>query len=484
MEQKHKRDDLVRVEVSGSAFEGKAVARLEGLVIFVEGGVPGDVLTARITKVKKNHLEARAENIETPSPLRTQPRCEHFGTCGGCKWQHVDYRAQLDFKEQHVRDAFERIGGFENPSILPIIGSDEIYFYRNKMEYSFSDQQWLTSPPTREPSVETNPHSTIDNRQSETFLGLHVPKRYDKILDINECFLQSEISNRILHAVRDYAKRSNRTVYSYSAHTGYFRFLVIREAKRTNELMVNLVTSEDHTDEMLKFTRELREKVPEITTIVNTINSKKAQVAFGEHEETYFGNGVIHEQLGGLTFTISAGSFFQTNTVQAERLYEITKSFAELKGRELVYDLYSGTGSIALFVSDRARHVVGVESVESAIGDAERNARQNGVTNCTFVLGDLKDRLTKDVQWMETHQRPDVLIIDPPRSGMHPKVVEEIIRLDVPLIVYVSCNPATQARDVKTFCENKYGLEKIQPVDMFPHTYHIESVVQLRRGRQ
>ncbi|MBM4168701.1 MAG: 23S rRNA (uracil(1939)-C(5))-methyltransferase RlmD [Ignavibacteria bacterium] len=476
MEGSYKRGDLVRAEISGSAFEGKAVARLEGLVIFVDGGVPGDLLTVRITKVKKNHLEARVETIETPSPLRTTPRCRHFGACGGCKWQHVDYRAQLDFKERHVRDAFERIGGFEDPPILPIIGSDEIYFYRNKMEFSFSDQQWLTSPPERDALPDRGVGSS-------TYLGLHVPQRFDKILDISECYLQSELSNRILSAVRDFARKSKYPVYSYHTHSGYFRFLVIRQAKRTNELMVNLVTSEDQTDEMLRFTKELRSRVPEITTVVNTINSKKAQVAFGEHEETYFGPGVIHEQIGGLTFTISAGSFFQTNTAQAERLYEITKSFAALKGTELVYDLYSGTGSIALFVANSARHVVGIESVESAISDAERNARQNGVKNCTFIQGDLKDRLTKDVEWMKTHPRPDVLIIDPPRSGMHPTVVEEIVRLNVPLIVYVSCNPATQARDVKEFCENNYGLEKIQPVDMFPHTYHIESVAQLCRRK-
>lgn len=481
-----KRGEEIQLTIDDAAFEGKTVSRIDGFVVFVEGAVPGDVVTARVLKVKKNFAEAKVVSVERPSPLRTQPRCKHFGVCGGCKWQHVEYQAQLRFKHHHVVDAFERIGGFSNLNILPIIGSEEIYFYRSKMEYSFSEQQWLEKlPHEEEQMLKEEVVSPLTSHFSlptpfPLFLGLHVPQRYDKVLDIEECHLQSDVSNQILNFVRDFARRQNLPVYSSKADSGYFRFLVIRQSKRTNELMVNLVTFEDKPDILRRFTEELTKTIPAVTTVINTINSKKAQIAFGETEKIYFGSGVIHERLGNLTFTISTSSFFQTNTNQAELLYGVAKSFAELKATDVVWDLYSGTGSIALFISDAAKEVVGIESVESAVRDAERNAALNNVTNCHFVLGDLKDRLTKDKEWMKTHRKPDVMIIDPPRSGMHPKVVEEIIDLAPPRIVYVSCNPATQARDVKMLCEQKYEIQKLQPVDMFPHTYHIENVCSLR----
>ncbi len=466
-----KRGDELQLEIASSAFEGKSVARVEGFVIFVEGAVPGDVVKARVVKSKKNFAEARTLEVLAPSSLRTTPRCPSFGTCGGCKWQHVEYEAQLKFKEQHVREAFERIGGFESLTIEPIIGADNRYFYRNKMEFSFSDQQWLPEGPPLplHPSPFTNP----------IFLGLHVPQRYDKVLDLGECHLQSGQSNAILNFTREFARRTELPVYSTKDEGGFFRFLVIRQSNRTSELMVNLVTFEDLPDVMKKYTEELLNAVPDVTTVVNTVNRKKAQVAFGESERIYHGEGVIHESLGGFTFTISSGSFFQTNTAQAEVLYRVAGSFAQLKKSDTVFDLYSGTGTIAIVLSPHAREVVGIESVESAIADADRNVRMNGVANCRFVLGDLKERLTKDTEWMKSHQKPDVLVIDPPRSGMHPKVVEEIRSLGVPRIVYVSCNPATQARDCQLLCTNLYHLRKLQPVDMFPHTYHIENVALL-----
>jgi 23S rRNA (uracil1939-C5)-methyltransferase len=375
-----------------------------------------------------------------------------------------------------VVDAFERIGGFSNIQVPSIIGADEIYFYRGKMEYSFAEKEWLVEKPL----------SIVDGRlsneknESPIFLGLHVPQRYDKVLDIDECHLQSHFSNKILNFTRDFARRNHLNVYDSDRNTGYLRFLVIRESKKKKEVMVNLVTFEDRPDVMKQYAAELKAHVGEVTTVVNTMNAKKAQIAFGETEMVYLGNGWIHEHLGSHHFSISASSFFQTNVAQAEKLYGVVKELGEFKSTDCVYDLYSGTGSIALFISDAVKEVVGIESVESAIRDAEKNAQENGITNCRFLLGDLKERLTKDTEWMSSHPKPDVLIIDPPRNGMHSKVVEEIAAIAPERIVYVSCNPATQARDVKLLCAEKYQLMKLQPVDMFPHTFHIENVALLQ----
>jgi 23S rRNA (uracil1939-C5)-methyltransferase len=464
------RGAVVQLEVTGAAFEGKAVARLHGFVVFVEGAVPGDIVNAKIIRKKKQFADAVVVEILQHSPHRVPPRCKHFGVCGGCKWQHVSYTSQLEWKQNHVLESFQHIGGFDQPEVLPILGAEEIYFYRNKMEFSFSDRQWLTGGP------EVIPQSPIRNPQSDIFLGLHVPQRYDKVLDLDECFLQSEASTKILHCTRDFARSRNLPVYSSKTDEGYLRFLVIRQSRRTNELMVNIVTFDDRPEIMREYAAELSAAVPGITTVVNTINTRKAQVAFGEKENIVIGQGVIHEVLGNHTFLISAGSFFQTNTNQAEKLYTVIRDFADFRKENTVFDFYSGTGTIALFVSEDVSHVVGIESVESAVRDARHNAQLNGAENCSFVLGDLKEKLTKDTGWMNSYPKPDVLIIDPPRSGMHPDVVEEVLKLGVPRIVYVSCNPATQARDAKILCASRYVLRKLQPVDMFPHTYHIENV--------
>lgn len=466
-----KRGDQIELDITGSAFEGKSIARLHGLVIFVDGGVPGDLVAAEVYKAKKNHVEAKLLRLLRPSSLRTKPRCPHFGMCGGCKWQHVDYQGQLQFKQQHVIDSFERIGGFSNLPIQPIIPADEIFFYRNKMEFSFADQEWLELPPTE--------HAMPATLIPSIFLGLHVPERYDKILDLKECHLQSEVSNEILRFTRGYAREMRTPVYSSETDSGYLRFLVVRQSKRTNEIMVNLVTRTDDPSFMKSYTERLVREIATVTTIVNTLNTRKAQIAYGEQERVYWGEGVMRERLGGRTFVISAGSFFQTNTTQAERLFAAARDFGDLKSSDVVYDLYSGTGSIALFISSYVKQVVGVESVESALKDAERNAAANNVTNCEFILGDLKDRLTRDNDWMGRHPRPDVMMLDPPRSGVHTKVLERLAEIASPRIVYVSCNPATQARDVKFLCDNNYRLAKLQPVDMFPHTYHIENVALL-----
>ncbi|HTP14034.1 MAG TPA: 23S rRNA (uracil(1939)-C(5))-methyltransferase RlmD [Bacteroidota bacterium] len=474
-----KRGDEVELEISGSAFEGKSIARLNGLVIFVEGGVPGDTLTAKITRVKKNLVEAHLVRVVKPSPLRRDPRCVHAGTCGGCKWQHVDYAGQLQFKQQHVLDAFERIGGFSTVPLQPMIGAEEIFFYRNKMEFSFCDQEWLVTAP-RDNASESAPAAGVSATPG-VYLGLHVPQRFDKILDLKECHLQSETSTKILSFTRSFCRDRRVPVYSSEMDSGYLRFLVIRQARHTNELMVNLVTRTDDPEFMNEYTKALRTEVPSITTLVNTINSRKAQIAYGDLERVYAGEGTIREKLGRFTFVISAGSFFQTNTAQAERLYEVVREFGEFHKSDTVFDLYSGTGSIALYISGEVGQVVGIESAQSAIADAERNCAANGVNNCHFILGDLKDRLTVDHHWMENYPTPAVIILDPPRSGVHPKVIGKLLEIRPPKIVYVSCNPATQARDLKALSAGPYRIDRMQPVDMFPHTYHIENVALLCR---
>lgn len=466
--EKLKYGDIIELKIESTGFEGKSVARLDGLVVFVEGAVAGDVVKAKILKSKKKYAEAKIVEVIKPSKERVDPRCDYFGTCGGCKWQHVNYASQLKFKQQHVVDAIERIGGLKDVHILPIVGSDDIYFYRNKLEFSFSEKAWLTDRDLA--SLQDLP---------SLVLGFHVPQRWDKVLDVHECFLQSEVSTGILNAVREFALKNNISVYSSGTESGYFRNLVIREGKNTGDVMVNLVTFEDSPEVMSKLSGELVKQFPEITTVVNNVTKKKSQVAVGEYEKVYYGEGIIHEKLGNHLFQISSNSFFQTNTQQAEKLYSIAKEFGELKSTDVVYDLYCGTGSIAIYVSDAVKQVVGIELVENSIINATMNAALNTITNCEFFAGDLKDMLTKNVQWKDQFAQPDVIIVDPPRSGMHPKAVEELGKMKVPTIVYVSCNPPTLARDLQMLTTYGYAVEKVQPVDMFPHTYHIECVAKV-----
>lgn len=479
-----KKGDELDLKLESFAYEGKTVARVDGLVVFVEGGVAGDEVRVRLTKIKKQFVEARVIETLRNSPLRTQPRCVHFGTCGGCKWQHVEYQAQLEFKRQNVVDAFERIGGFNDIKVNPTLGSEDIYYYRNKMEFSFG-QRWLTREEMEERKREEEDRGKEkgDRTQDEELfaLGLHIPQRFDRVLDVQQCWLQSETSNRILDVVRMFALARRLDYYSTLTHTGYLRNLVIREGKNTGEIMVNLVTSEDRPETMLALKDILLQEIPSITTVINNITTRKSQVAIGEIEKVHYGPGYITERLGKRTYRISANSFFQTNTKQAERLYDITRCMAALKPSDVVFDLYSGTGTIALHLADDVAEVVCIESVAAAVEDAKRNAEFNGVRNCTFLLGDLKDRLTRDMAWLANHPKPSVMIIDPPRSGMHEKVIGQILELRPERIVYVSCNPATQARDLRLMCANNdYEIDEVQPVDMFPHTYHIENVVGLR----
>ncbi|MFI5252022.1 MAG: 23S rRNA (uracil(1939)-C(5))-methyltransferase RlmD [Bacteroidota bacterium] len=463
--------DEVELQIESITGEGKTIARKEGMVYFVEHAVPGDTVRARLWKIKKNYCEARALEVVKPSPLRVNAKCKHFGVCGGCKWQDLSYEAQLNFKRQNVIDAFTRIGGFSEVDVKSVIGCDEPYFYRNKMEFTFSRRQWLTKE-------ELN--TTIDD-QDGVALGLHVPQRYEKVLNLDECWLQSEISSAILNTVREIARVWKLSVYSTKTHEGYMRHLVIRDSKRTGELMVNLVTTTDWEEAMENITKLLLKQFPQITTIVNNITDRKSMVAFGDSQKIYHGPGYITDKIGDFTFHISANSFFQTNTCQGEKLYGVAKEFAGSKPTDVIYDLYSGTGTIAIFVSGSAELVIGIESVESATTDAAKNAEFNGISNCHFLLGDLKDRLMKDNDWLNDHPSPDIVIADPPRSGMHPKVIEQVVKLSPRRLVYVSCNPGTQARDVKLFSDAGYALKVVQPVDMFPHTDHIEAVALMEK---
>lgn len=472
--------DEIELFVESFASEGKSIARVDGLVVFVAGGVPGDRVLARITKTKKQFTEAEIKEVFVPSPLRTLPRCQYFGVCGGCKWQHVSYQAQLEFKRQQVVDALERIGGFKGITVNPTLGSPDEYFYRNKMEFSFGEK-WLT----KEELIRVTGKQETRSETERFALGLHIPQRFDRVLDINECHLQSETSYQIVNTVRSFSLERNLPIYSTATHAGYLRNLVVRQSRRTGELMVNLVTSQERPELMKSLCSILLEHFPSITTIINNITERKSQVAIGDYEKVYHGPGFITEKIGRRTYRISANSFFQTNTLQAERLYNAAAGLARLKPDDIVFDLYSGTGTIALHIADDVKEVVGIESVESAIDDARRNAQMNQATNCTFVLGDLKEKLTRDTSWLSNHAKPTVLMIDPPRSGMHEKAVLEIAALQPERIAYISCNPATQARDLKLLCSNApYRIVAIQPVDMFPHTYHIENVVALSTTAQ
>ncbi len=471
-----KRGEELEVLVESAAFEGKGVARAEGLVVFVRGAVPGDRARVRITSAKKSFAEADVVALVSPSSLRVPARCRYFGTCGGCTWQQVEYGAQLEFKRQHVVDSLERIGGFGGVTVHRTLGSERIYGYRNKMEFSFGDR-WLPAETwgrVREQSAESS---------GERFaLGLHLRDSFNKVLDLEECWLPSGEAARIVNATRRFCLGRGLTAYSTRTHTGYLRNLVVRRSERTGEIMVNIVTSEEYPETVRDLSEELLREVPDITTVVNNITRRKSQVAIGERETIVHGPGSITERIGKREYRISANSFFQTNTSQAERLYETARGLAGLRSDDLVFDLYSGTGTIALHIADDVRSVVGIESVASAVDDARRNAAANGVGNCEFLLGDLKDTLTRDREELARRGVPDVVVVDPPRSGMHASVIDELRALAPRRIVYVSCNPATQARDLKLLChEDLFKLEEVRPVDMFPHTFHIESVAALSR---
>ena len=460
-----RKGDIVELAIEKMAYGGRGIGRLDGLVVFVQGAVPGDRITARIVRKKRDFAEARMVELLTPSPDRVAAPCPYFGYCGGCQWQHVAYDRQLAYKREHVQEALAHIGGLKGAMVHPPIPSDILFAYRNKMEFSFSDRRWYLP-------------DEVDQRDQEGdfALGLHVPGAFQKVIDIEACLLQNDVSNRILHLVRRYVRDSGVPVYGIKTHQGFWRFLAIRYSCAWDEWMVNLVTSEAREDLVQPLADLVAKRCKGVATVVHNINSRRAAIAVGERESVLFGPGYIRDKIGPFNFRVSANSFFQTNSRGAERLYETVRRYADLNGSETVLDLYSGTGTIPLFLADRARTVTGIEINESANADAAMNARENRIHNCRFVCGDIRDKLG------EITETPDLLIIDPPRAGMHKDVLARVMALAPAKIIYVSCNPATLARDLGVMAD-AYDLLEIQPVDMFPHTYHIEAVARLALRR-
>lgn len=463
-----KKGQEVELEIIDAAFKGKGLAKVDGLAVFVPNTTPGDVVKARIVKKKKKHREAKVLEILKPSSHRIIPRCRHANVCGGCSWQHIPYQKQLEYKTKQVRDHISRIGDLEEHLVKPGIGAEDDFYYRNKMEYSFSSRRWLSEE-------EINSDEFIDD--SAFAAGLHAPGRFDKILNLKECHLQRAESYLILDFVRSYCISNNIAPYDTFTNEGFMRHLVIRNSFHTSDFMVNLVTNEDDEKLISSLSEALLMEFPFITTIVNNINDTKSPTAVGRYEKVIYGPGFIVDKIGEYTFKIHPNAFFQTNTAQAERLYEVARDFADVKAGDVVYDLYCGVGTLSLFMSKPAKHVVGIELVDVAVKNAKFNAQENVVENVSFIKGDMKEVFNQDI--VDEFGAPDVLITDPPRAGMHPDVVTRLCELKVPKIVYVSCNSSTMARDLKELSE-VYDVLEVQPVDMFPQTYHIEAVANLR----
>lgn len=458
---------LPNVPIHGIADRGKGVGRTpEGLTVFVTGAVPGDIADVFIQKKKSGFAEGVVERIVTPSPDRVEPFCEHFSVCGGCKWQNLDYQAQLRHKQQVVEDALLRIGKIKVGEFLPILGAPETTYYRNKLEFGFSNRRWLLPE-------ELNAGPGLP--AGESGLGFHKAGFFDKIIDIRHCWLQAEPSNALRNTCRAVALEQGLEFYDLRRHTGFLRNLMVR-LTTTGECLLLVSFARNDKKAIARYLDAVLEKFPQLTTLVYCVNTKLNDSMFDLDMVTYFGKGFVVEQLGDLTFKIGPKSFFQTNSRQGKRLYDVAAEFAGLTGQENVYDLYTGTGSIALYLARRCRQVVGIEEIPEAIADAEENMRLNGITNAVFYTGDVKNVLTPE--FAEQHGKPDVVITDPPRAGMHEKAVRFLLDLAAPRIVYVSCNPATQARDLQWLSE-KYDVWKAQPVDMFPHTHHIENVALL-----
>lgn len=452
------------IEIIDIAEEGKGVGKTDELVLFVEKAIPGDVVDVELLRKKKSFGEGRIQTLKKASEHRVEPFCEHFGVCGGCKWQHMTYNAQLLFKQQSVENALTRIGKVDTSSMEPILASGQTEYYRNKLEYTFSNKKWLTS-------VDDN----VDGMNMDA-LGFHVPGRFDKILNVNHCYLQEDPSNVLRNSVREFAIANDISFYDLRGHSGVLRNLIIRISS-TGELMVIVVFAYPEEGQVELLMSFIQEKFPSITSLLYIINQKKNDTIFDQEIEIYNGRDFIYEEMEGLKFKVGPKSFYQTNSAQAYELYKITRDFAGLSGHELVYDLYTGAGTIANFVAKYAKEVVGVEYVPSAIEDAKINSEINGVKNTKFYAGDMKDVLT--AHFIAQHGKPDVVITDPPRAGMHTDVVARLLEMEAPKIVYVSCNAATQARDLTLLAE-KYDVVRIKPVDMFPHTQHVENVVLLK----
>jgi 23S rRNA (uracil1939-C5)-methyltransferase len=462
---------LENILVLDYAAEGKSLARVDGKVVFIEGAVPGDVVDVRLVKNKADWAEGHTIQIHSLSPDRVTPFCQHFGVCGGCQWQMLPYEKQLFYKQKQVSDNLNRIGKVKLPAISPIIGADQTRQYRNKLEYTFATGKFIPAEDFRQMKAK----GLLPNEQAGA-AGFHARGFFDKVVEIDTCHLQEEPTNLVRKAVAQFGIDHQLPFYNMRSHEGWLRNMFVRNTT-TGELMVNLVLGYEDEINRKKLLDQLLQQFPEITTLLYTINTKKNDSLHDLSPQTYFGKGYIVEKLEAYSFMISPKSFFQTNTRQAEKLYQVTRDYAELDGSQTVYDLYCGTGSIGIFVSSLAKKVVGVEMIEDAIIDARKNAELNNINHAYFFAGDVIDIC--DDEFFKAHGRPDVVITDPPRAGMHEKLVKKLLDIAAPTVVYVSCNPATQARDLGLLDE-KYSVEKIQPVDMFPHTLHIENVVQLK----
>ena len=456
---------LENIEIIDTANKGKSLAKHDGRVIFVQGGVPGDICDITVFKRRKKFWEARIEKTHTLSVRRSEPKCEHFGTCGGCKWQNMNYTSQLEFKQNEVLNNLKRIGGVELPEHEEIIGSKNEYFYRNKMEFTFSNKRWLTLE-------EIQSDAEIADKDA---LGFHVPGMFDKVIDLNNCYLQKEPSNSIRLSVKKFADENGLTYFDIRNHEGLLRNLLIRTSS-TNNLMVLVQFFEDNKKNINLLMEHIKISFPEITSLLYVINQKANDTMYDQDIICFNGKDHIMEEMDGLHFKIGAKSFFQTNSEQAKILYRKTKELASITKNDLVYDLYTGTGTIAQYVATSAKKVVGIDSVEEGIQAAYKNAELNNIENCIFYTGDMKEIFTDE--FISENGTPDVIITDPPRDGMHKKVVEQILKIGAKRIVYISCNSATQARDL-SLMDNLYKVTQIQPVDMFPQTHHVENIVVL-----
>ena len=458
-----KKGQALEVSIADIAFGGKGLVKIEGLAVFVDQAVPGDRALIKIVKKKKSFAEARVVELLEPSPFRVEPRCRYSGYCGGCKWQFLDYSRQVAYKKQHVVDALEHLALLSGIAVHPTLPSENVFGYRNKMEFSCTERRWLL------PEELGNPDIKMDFA-----VGLHVPGTCTKVLAIDTCHRHPDQGNAIRNATRGYMKSSGVPAYGLRSHKGFWRFLMLRHSVDRDNWMVNIVTAAEDRQLLDPLATLIREKFPQVTAVVNNVTARKASVATGEFEVPLAGDRTLRDRIGKYEFEISANSFFQTNTRGARALYETARKYAGLDGTQSVLDLYCGTGTIAICLADQARSVVGMEIVESAIADAEKNCARNGITNCRFILGDIRQLLA------DYDERPDVMIIDPPRSGMHKDVVKKVLEIGSPRIVYVSCNPATLARDI-ALMKDVYRVVQVQPVDMFPHTFHIEAVAQLEK---
>ena len=468
MHKKNRRQVFEKIEVIDAGAKGKTIGKApDGRVIFMTNTVPGDVVDVQTTKKRKAYFEGSAINFHSYSDKRVEPRCEHFGVCGGCKWQHMGYEHQLFYKQKEVENNLRRIGHLDLPESSPILGSKEQYFYRNKMEFSFSDSRWLTLEEIQ---------SKIEIKEKNA-LGFHIPGMWDKILDIKKCHLQADPSNAIRLEVKDFAVKNNISFFNPRNQYGMLRTLMIRTTSK-GEIMVLIQFFEEDKEKRELLLNHLNESFPEITSLQFVINKKQNDTIYDQEIICFVGRDHIIEEMEELQFKINAKSFYQTNSEQAYELYKVAREFAGLTGKELVYDLYTGTGTIAQFVSKNAKKVIGIESVPEAIEDAKSNAKNNKIENVDFFVGDMKNVFNKD--FIETHGTPDIIITDPPRDGMHKDVVQQILNIAPKKVVYVSCNSATQARDLELM-KHLYKVTKVQAVDMFPQTHHVENVVLLEK---